>query len=247
MLSQRNAFAYTEASVPLYYRVYTVLKDRIHSAVYAQGQRFPTERELVDEFAVSRVTIRKALELLQHEGWIRKARGKGSTVLAKAPDMKSVKLTGTIEDIIKTGLSSRIKIISFEFTEAPPGIAGLFDSRGSKFLKVERVRYVEDAPFSFSTAFLPYEIGSKIKKRMISKKPILEVLRQDLGISVTKGYQKIEAAVASPRIAEYLSVPIGFPLLRVERSMWDQKGVAVEYIVIYYRSDRYYYSVEFHV
>ncbi|MEM3484322.1 MAG: GntR family transcriptional regulator [Candidatus Bathyarchaeia archaeon] len=237
--------ANSDSFVTLYYKVYSVLKDELFYRRSSQGEKFPTEKELVKEFGVSRITIRKALELLERDGLIKRMRGKGSTIVARPPDTRSVKLTGSIEDIIKTGVDTCIRVISFEVVEPPANIVQLFKGTDSQFLKIERVRYVNKSPFSFSIAYLPGSMGTKIKEETVAEKPILEILRTELKVPVTRGFQKIEAAVANPRVAMYLSVPTGFPLLKVERTMYDDNDKPVEYIVIFYRSDRYYYSVEF--
>ncbi|WP_205407561.1 GntR family transcriptional regulator [Collinsella phocaeensis] len=72
----------TKASeAPLYYQLYSVLKERIIDGVYAVGSILPSESDMIQEFGVSRITIRRALADLENDGYIEKRKGKGSLVL----------------------------------------------------------------------------------------------------------------------------------------------------------------------
>jgi GntR family transcriptional regulator len=66
--------------VPLYFQIAEILKDRIEAATWQAGDRFPSERELIEEFGVSRTAIRPALQLLESDGELVRIKGKGTFV-----------------------------------------------------------------------------------------------------------------------------------------------------------------------
>lgn len=66
-----------DSSKPLYLQVEADIKNRILSKQYMPGDKLPTENELSDQYNVSKITIRKAIQNLSDEGYVNKVQGKG--------------------------------------------------------------------------------------------------------------------------------------------------------------------------
>lgn len=79
---------YSKGSVPLYVQIYQDLKEKINNKTYEYGQNIPTEFELQEAYGVSRITVRQAIQALEQEGLVIRARGKG-TVVAKQERLPS--------------------------------------------------------------------------------------------------------------------------------------------------------------
>lgn len=62
------------------------LKNQIKQAKWKPGERLPTEPELMKMFGVSRSTVREAIRILSHSGWIRVKQGQGTFVETILPD-----------------------------------------------------------------------------------------------------------------------------------------------------------------
>jgi GntR family transcriptional regulator len=62
---------------PLYHRIYSVLRERVVNGYYPAGIAMPSEAELATSFNVSRITIRKAMEMLTAESLVTRTRGRG--------------------------------------------------------------------------------------------------------------------------------------------------------------------------
>ena len=75
------------------------------------------------------------------------------------------------------------------------------------------------------------------------KKPLLQIMEQDIGISFTEAFQTIEASFADQEVAEKLSVSPGSPILFVERIMYTKRRKPVELVQSSYRGDLYKYIV----
>ena len=71
---------FKDRSIPLYYQLETILREKIRSGEYPPGDPFPTEDQLVQSYRLSRITVRKALSALEKDGLIDRKRGKGSVV-----------------------------------------------------------------------------------------------------------------------------------------------------------------------
>ena len=98
-------------------------------------------------------------------------------------------------------------------------------------------------PISYSINYIPSDLGKKIGIKDLGIKPLLNVLEEKYKIKVARGSQIIEATIADSRLASLLEVMTGAPLLKIERSVFDKRDKPVEYLLIFYRSDMYHFSV----
>lgn len=236
---------FKDRSIPLYYQLENILREKINSGEYRAGDTFPTEEQLVQSYKVSRITVRQALAALQRDGLIHRRRGKGSFVAESQMPLEPMKLTGMIEDIIAMGIQTKTRIISFEFIHPPRRIMeSLRLNEDAKVLRIERVRLIKGLPVSHTVGYVPPDFGGKIGIRDLTIHPLLNVLERKCKLKIGRGFQNIEATVADSRVAPLLDVMVGSPLLKIERTVFDTKGKPVEHIIILYRCDRYHYSVE---
>jgi GntR family transcriptional regulator len=237
--------AFKDRSIPLYYQLENILREKIRSGEYGPGESFPTEDQLVRDYGVSRITVRQALSALEKDGLIARRRGKGSFVTERKGQIEAMKLTGMMEDIIDMGIKTRTKIINFGFVPPPRKVAeSLRLDEDSKVLRIERLRLIQDAPISYTLSYIPPDLGKKINIRDLTIHPILNLLEKKCRVKIERGTQIIEATVADSRVASLLEVMTGSPLLKIERMVFDASERPVEYISILYRSDRYHYSVD---
>jgi GntR family transcriptional regulator len=236
---------FKDRSIPLYYQLENILREKISSGEYRSGDSLPTEDQLVHSYRVSRITVRQALSALEKDGLISRKRGKGSFVTGKQVAPESMKLTGTIEDIIAMGIKTKTKIIDFGFVHPPKKVTeSLKLDEDTKVLRIERIRLVKGHPISYSVNYVPPDLGSRIGIKDLAIYPLLNVFEKKCKVEIGRGSQIIGATVADSRIASYLDIMTGAPLLKIERTVLDTKERPVEYVSILYRSDRYHYSVD---
>jgi len=232
-------------SIPLYYQLENILREKISSGEYRPGDPFPTEDQLVQSYKVSRITVRQALGALEKDGLITRSRGRGSFVTEGQVHLEPMKLTGMIEDIIAMGIKTKTRIINFGFVHPPKKVAeSLKLNENDQVLRIERIRLIKGLPVSHTISYIPPDLGKKISIKDLTIQPILNVLEKKCKVRISRGFQIIEATVADSRIASFLDVMTGAPLLKIERTVFDVRERPVEYISILYRSDRYHYSVE---
>lgn len=82
-----------DSEVPLYFQLAAVLKVRLEVESWEPGARFASEREIEEEFKVSRAVIRPALDLLVGDGAIVRVKGSGAFV---APPRREIRVTGLV-------------------------------------------------------------------------------------------------------------------------------------------------------
>ena len=90
---------YDRSRVPLYLQVASVMRQRINSARWVEGERISTLEELEQEFGVARVTIRQAIELLRVEGLLQAQQGRGTFVSGKAVNNRWLNLATDFDSL----------------------------------------------------------------------------------------------------------------------------------------------------
>jgi GntR family transcriptional regulator len=192
------------------------LRGRVESGELGAGRLLPSESELSRAHAVSRVTVRKALELLREEGLIDARQGFGWFVAAD-PVRQVLGRLGTIEDQLgELGLSSERRVVGFRFVSPPPPRVRQVLSVDA-VLEVRRVNLADGQPFARVTVWCPEEVGARLSRADVERTPFYELV----GVPIGGATQTIGAAAASAADADLLAVPVGSPVLRCERMTRD--------------------------
>ena len=232
-------------SVPLYYQIETILRRKILTGELPPSAPLPSVETLKNEYKVSRITIRQALSLLEQEGLIVRRRGKGTFVSERSRSVEPAKLTGSMEDLISMGIQTSAKVLDMNWVEPPEHIQEhLKLDRTTQVLRIEKVRFVEEKPFSHVLNYLPSNIGQKIDRDMLSVKPLLMILEEDLGIKTGEAVQTVEASIADAQVAPLLDIRVGDPLLKAERTVFDRAQSPIEHVSALYRADKYCYKIK---
>ena len=231
-------------SIPLYYQLENILREKITSGEYRPGDPIQTEDQLVRSYQVSRITVRKALSGLEKDGLIIRKRHIGSFVTKKLITLEPVKLTGEIEDIIARGTKTNSRVIGFDFVHPPQKVIEMLKlDEHSRPLKIERIRLVKGLPLLYSINYIPPDLGEKIREKDVSYHPIYYTLENKCKEKIGGGTQTVGATIADSRIASLLGVMTGAPLLKIERIAFNTRGRPLNYVTILYRADRYHYTV----
>lgn len=192
------------------------LRRRANSA--PAGSVLPSEAEMSAEFGASRVTVRRALELVRDEGLIAARQGFGWFV-ATEPVPQSLESLATIESHVEgVGKLSERKVEEFAFEDPPERVRALLGV--DHVLRVKRVNLADGEPFAVVTVWCPAELGARLSRRDVERRPFYELLDIELrGATQTIGADLIEAADA-----RLLGVPTGSPVLRCQRVTTDRHG-----------------------
>ena len=175
-----------------------------------------------------------------------KPRQHGSFAAESPVHFEPTKLTGMIEEIIAIGTKTRTRILSFDFVHPPKKVReNLRLDENAKVLQIERIRFIKGQSISYTISYIPSDLGEKISIKDLVVQPLMNVLEDKCKIRIVRGSQVIGATLADNRVASFLEVMAGFPLLKIERVAFDTRKRPVEYILILYRSDRYHFNVDF--
>ena len=230
-----------EGPLPLYFQVENVLRRRISEDMEV-GQAFPSESALLKEFHVSRVTIRRALADLASDGLIRRIKGKGAFVGPK-PAKQIPKLTGLINDLMTWKRNAMAKVLERAPVKATSEVAAKLGLEPDEIVvRIKRVRYVDDAPLAYVVAHFPRRIGLLVLDEDLDRTPIVTLLSSKHGIPILEARQSIQASLADAELAALLEVPVGSPILQIERVYYTKDGKPVNFVRSSYRADRYHFT-----
>jgi GntR family transcriptional regulator len=227
------------------HRLYLLLKERITSGALPPGERLPSEPSLAAAHGLSRVTIRRALDGLSREGLITRQPGSGTFVAQPgSPPPVVADLSNMLAHLVAMGRATRVRLLSFAYVAPPAAVATALYLEGSERTQHSlRVRYMDDAPFSFLSTYVPERIGVTYSESDLVATPLLELLERS-GVAAAKAHQTISATLASPDVAEALCVEIGSPLLSLTRVVLGADGRGIEYLSALYRPDRHAFRME---
>lgn len=228
--------------LPLYHKVYLLLKQRLEAGGFATDSAMPGENALAAEYGVSRLTVRRSLDALASDGLIERRQGRGTFAVAPATfgaPQHGAGIDALMAHLARMGMHTQVRLLELDTAPATPLVAARLElPPGALVQRAVRVRSHEGQPFSYLTTFVPDDIGRRIRRKDLGAKPLLAIFR-DLGVHVARAEQSISAVLAEPGIAELLDVPVGSALLSLHRLVRDASGRPVEWLHARYRPDRY--------
>jgi len=202
-----------------YQEIADELRRRVQRA--APGSLLPSESELSAEFEASRVTIRRALDVIRDEGLIDARQGFGWFVAAD-PVPQRLERLGTIEaQLGASGMDGARHVLEFALESPPARVRA--ELGAGKVLRVKRVHLADGEPFAVVTVWCPADLGAGLSMSDVERHPFYELL----DVELRGATQTIGAEVASGGDAELLGVPPGAPLLKCRRVTTDDTGRAV--------------------
>ena len=197
------------------------LRDRIAGGELSGGRLLPSEAELAGAYAASRVTIRRALDVLREEGLVGSRQGYGWFVAAD-PLRQSLGRLGTIEaQLADSGRVSERRVLEFGFVTAPAAARRELAAR--RVLEVRRLNLADGHPFAVVTVWCPERLAKGISLADAERAPFYELL----GIELGGATQTIAADAADKGDAELLEIPVGSPVLVCRRTTRDGDGEPV--------------------
>jgi GntR family transcriptional regulator len=223
---------------PLYAVLETQIADGIASGEFPIGSQLPTEDGLIQRFAVSRTTVRKAIQNLSNRGLIEIRRGTGTFVAQPRITQDLTELTGFVEDMEALGHAATARLIDRTVLAADATVAEqLALAVGSRVVRIRRVRLANGIGMSLDETYLPLEIGQKVVKHDLELEPIFTLLERRYDIPLLEAEYKLEAISADEYVAAALGVGAGSPIFRIERTSYTVGGRPVDYEKLHYRGD----------
>ncbi|MGP9566314.1 GntR family transcriptional regulator [Halomonas sp. AOP5-B2-8] len=243
-LSYSPSFESSNDPWPKHHRVYLVLRQEILEGNYPPDQSMPNEVLLAQQFGVSRITMRKAMERLNREGLVERHRGKGTfPIAANEASPIQASISGVLENLIAMGLTTDVDVLDFGYVAATSIIAHQLQlTAGSLVQKATRIRSHHGTPFSLLTTYVPEHIGRSFSQDDLTTQPLL-LLFARANVTISHAKQTITAKLATPKQANLLKMEPGDALLCISRIVFDEHQQPVEFIEGFYCPETYEHQV----
>jgi GntR family transcriptional regulator len=231
---------------PLWSQLQDDLLRRIAAGEFAE--RFPGEHALVDEYAVSRNTVRQALAQLRADGVVTAERGRPPRVTDRRvqPEMVySVGTASTLFDVVERTGRVQTSVVRAVVRTSDGVVAtrlGLEES--TPLLYLERLRLADDEPLAWDRVWLPYDLGAPLRGRDLTHTSLYDELARVTGVRVDEGRERIRVAAADPVRARLLGIGAGDAVFHIERT-GAHRGDLVEWRQSVIRADRFSLTADF--
>ncbi len=229
-----------DSSVPYYQQLYDKLYRGIADGHWRPGDMLPSETELIEQYQVSRVTVRQALALLVKDGLIYRRRGLGTFVAVPKIEQGLNRIISFSDDMRRRGFRAGTVVLALDVKAASTEVAERLKLvQGDEIAYLERLRLADGEPMSIEISHLDHQLCPGILGHDFAQVPLRETLERHFNLKLTRARQQIWSVVAPKDVAKKLSVGAGAPLFYIERISYSQRNVPVEYLQLFHRGDRY--------
>ncbi len=231
------------SSRPLYCQLAEILREKIGQKDLKPGDKLPGERKLMEQYNVSRITIRQAIRELVNEHLVYSCHGQGTFVAQARLERPLAKLYGFAEELAQEQLDPEISVIKCSVEKPSPEVAqALRLGPDDNVYSIIRVISALGGPLLIDYGYLPEALSHIFATANLQLDLIYKVL-EHYGIRIAGGDQSIEAGECSAGDAKLLGVKRGMKVLVVSRTTFAQEEVPIFYSKAIYRGDRYAYKL----
>jgi GntR family transcriptional regulator len=228
----------------LYQQLSAELRRRIVQGVYGPGSRIPSEADLVREFRVSAITVRRTIRDLQFEGLLSGRQGRGVFVADKRRVRRSLSGDATTplrDEMRRAGVEPGVKVLALSLVPGPAEVRQRLQvAAGVPIHQLDTLILADGEPVGLDTTYLRHELGDALRAELSEE--FIYPLSVSRGIPVDHMDFAIEGDTAAPAEAARLGLPVGFPVLVVHYTALSPDGAAIFTGRTATRADRFTYE-----
>ncbi len=227
-----------------YLEIKEEIKNDILNKKYEVGEKIPSERELASFYSVTRVTVQKAMNSLEQEGFIERVHGKGMFVLKNTEgniyifnNEKSDSVLGFSREF-KNKVKISSELIEFEIIKAGKELAKLLEINVcDEVYFIRRVRLINNMPVTVEDTNIPLGIIDEIPKEVLIKGSLYEYIEKITGKKIKDSDTIIEASLFTDELAKLLKIKAGLPMLKMTEVTRLEDKTVFNYSYSYNRGD----------
>ena len=240
-----NSAVRQDLKTPLYHQIFLILQDKITQGAYSDSSLLPSEFEISRTYGVSRITAKRALNELAAAGLAVREQGRGTRVTNDGFGTIVDASVRSLKKSLKSRRHNKISVIEFGYVQPNEEIAAALGlKRGDVVQRVVRVSTKNGLPYSQLTTHVPSLVGQKWSAADLERVPMVELLER-AGHAGVRGEQVITATLTDGLLAAALQLPYGAPVLKLTRTIYDKRDMAVEYLQGHYSPALYQFSMSF--
>ncbi len=237
-----------EEETPFYQQLKDKIIDDIESGKLKHGDKLPSERELAEQYGISRMTARHTLSILEREGVVERRVGAGTFITNYKIEMDFITFNSFTRTMLGRGLTPSTQVLSIKKSPVKQGIANkLHISVGEEIVIIKRLRNVNGIPISIEESFIPYQFCPGIDLRITNNHSLYQMLESEYGITLVKAKEYMKVKLAEESESKLLRIRSESPCVLREAVAYDDKGQPIEFSTSLTRSDIVRFYSELHL
>lgn len=232
-----------KSPVPLHSQAEMLLRQMIEEEEYQNGKVFPNEIELAKKLAISRSTLRQAINKLVFEGLLVRRKRTGTKVAKSVVSSKSNNWLSFSQEMKLRGITIKNYGTDISWVLPDEEVTDFFEIKPErKVLKMAKLRGKPEGPFVYFVSYFHPRVGLTGEEDFTQ--PLYEMLEHEHSVIATLSKEEISAIAADRFIADKLHIPVGSPVLFRKRFVYDHGERPIEYNLGFYKADSFVYTVE---
>ena len=228
---------------PLYRQIKDFLIRSLEEGEWGPGDAIPSEGELASRFNVSQGTVRKAIDEMAAENLLVRRQGKGTFVSTHSDPRSFYRFLRLVPDDDKAAQAVSDPFFCETINATPEVATALGLAVGARVVHVKRVLRFSGEPVVFDQIYLVAELfeGLTLEGLRSGERSLYSLFESDFGVRMINAEEHLRAVPADAQSAVMIGVPVGEPLLLVERTAYTYGNKAVEWRRGLYCTRRHYY------
>jgi GntR family transcriptional regulator len=229
-----------ESSIPLHVQLANLLREQLVRHELSPHDRLPSERELCQQYGISRITVRQALSELAQEGLVYASVGKGTYVAEPAFQEDLQPLSSFTQDLERRGMCASSRVLEAGIMPADAHWAGIFFiPQGVEIVRLHRLRLASGVPIAIQLTYLPHLLCPGLLQFDFSSRSLYDVLRNEYKLHLVRSDTVLEATLAAPWEAELLGFSQPAAILVSTQTTYLDSGSVIEVTRSAFNSERY--------
>lgn len=230
--------------VPFYYQLAKEIEEKIDNGEWKKGEKITSERELCEQYKVSRITVRNAINELEKKGKLEKIQGKGTFVLGKNIVQNLGNVYSFSKEMEKQGKITSTRLLVQKLIKADYKIASQLNiDEGSEVVYLERLRIADDLPIMLEKTYFDFSKYPFMLTIDLKTKSLYKSLENDFGIIINKAVERFKACSLTTEECNALNCHKGQYGLLVKRTSYSKDNI-VCYSTIVSKGDIYEFTVK---
>jgi GntR family transcriptional regulator len=231
------------SSKPLYLQIYEALSDLLDSGTLKPGDQFPKELELAERYEVARITVRRAISDMVHEGRLVRLAGKGTFVAKPKIDRYLIDISSFSRRLSEIGLESHASVLESQIIPATSRLSQELEiALKAEVFKLVRLRYSNDDPVAIETSYLSMDRFPGIDQVDFSSHSLYKTLGKQYGVEPRVARRTLELTTANKWEAEQLNTTKSAPLFLLRAQVKGAES-PIESVKILLRGDRFRFQI----
>jgi GntR family transcriptional regulator len=229
-----------DSAIPLYQQIKQRLLQDIESGVLEPHARLPSERKLVEQFSVSRITVRQALSELVQEGYLYTQPAKGFFVAEQTQPYELNVLLSFTSVARERGLIPSSRVLDASIISASQALSRqLLIPLGAEVVCLVRLRLINDVPVRVEHVWLPHDRCPGILEHDLNRESLYSILHDEYGLVLTNAVTTVRARLASAQEREWLELAEPDAVVTVDQLTYAQDGRPTELSLMVIHPRRY--------